>query len=443
MFLNQKLNKTATVSAIFFVISLLFAWSGDLFPWQRSYDSIGKAQYIRVRNGHFFELSSTTIKHGSLLGIEKNNNKKYAGTGKIEPGYEMLIGALSYAGIEFKNQLDLAILNYSIVWLSILFLSVVFYIISGNLLLVSMFFLLQIIFFKLNYLNLSGSLVDHHGLVYPATIFGFGFLVLLYEKFNLKNIKHIAFSCLLAAVTFAYISLVRNSIGYAFLIGFIIYILSQISIARDVNNIKKTFFILLCVAISYFCYKNVYVYTLAGFHKQTQISLKINKDIPEPTVHGVWHNAFIGLGYYKNSWGIKWHDLSGKKFAEAYYPKVIYNSDFYYEVMKKLYFKYLFENPYEYIINHLRKLIGLVNYTFGKLLVPFVFLFFLLWVKSKLFEFKRSDKKITLTPFFFPLLLLLSIPLMTHNGFASGFITLLFNVVLYYRIKLENSAGFS
>lgn len=59
------------ISVVIIVISLVYAGINELYPWQRTYSTINKVQYSRVKTGVIYDLADTSRKYGSLLGIEK------------------------------------------------------------------------------------------------------------------------------------------------------------------------------------------------------------------------------------------------------------------------------------------------------------------------------------------------------------------------------------
>jgi len=64
-----------------------------------------------------------------------------------------------------------------------------------------------------------------------------------------------------------------------------------------------------------------------------------------PTYHIPWHNAYIGLGYIKNPYGIYWLDDVGFERAAEMDPGVIPNSRRYAADVRKLYFDTVRDHP--------------------------------------------------------------------------------------------------
>jgi len=63
------------------------------------------------------------------------------------------------------------------------------------------------------------------------------------------------------------------------------------------------------------------------------------------THHGLWHSAFIGLGYIPNKYGIEYADPSGVEHARKINPNVKYQTNEYHDILRGLYFKYSLESP--------------------------------------------------------------------------------------------------
>lgn len=342
----------------------------------------------------------------------------------------MLIGLLSVLGVESKNELSLGKINYYIVWLAIIFFTLVIIYLSKSFIISAVSFLLQIIFFKYSYPYLFGDLVDHHGLIYPVTATGFSLLLVYFSKIQKSGWLHIIAYSLAFGFSLGIIALFRNSIGYALLFGGIFSIL--ILLAQKYKNKAKinVAYYLICILIMFLSYKTSYIFSQDLFHKQTKISLGIEGDIPTATVHGIWHNAFIGLGYKTNSWGIRWSDNSGRQFAEKHSPGVKYISEQYFLTLRNLYFQYALENPLEYIKNHMLKFYVILKYIIITLKIPIIFLFLLLVIRNSSYIKLPYVNKVEVRVFVIPSLSLLAIPIMTIPVFSTGFITFMFYALL-------------
>ncbi len=81
---------------------------------------------------------------------------------------------------------------------------------------------------------------------------------------------------------------------------------------------------------------------------------------PPPHKHGIWHNAYLGLGVFKNEYGIDYKDLLGVEHVKHIDPNIQIYSPKYFSIIKGLYFNYLMEHPIEYIKNYFLK--GLMTF---------------------------------------------------------------------------------
>src|SRR3990167_710000 len=120
------------------------------------------------------------------------------------------------------------------------------------------------------------------------------------------------------------------------------------------------------------------------------------------THHGIWHNAFMGLGYIPNSYGIQWDDNNPIKFVHEVNPNINYMTNEYYSILRSLYFKYSFESPRLWFGNILAKAkaINKLNEELtvnspGKFLPPILMNYFLYISLLGIFMFSRRDKAAT------------------------------------------------
>lgn len=74
------------------------------------------------------------------------------------------------------------------------------------------------------------------------------------------------------------------------------------------------------------------------------------------THHGLWHNAFMGLGYLPNPYGIRWDDSSVLPLVRKVNPNANYLTNEYFGILRQLYFKHVFEHPQFFLENLLAKL---------------------------------------------------------------------------------------
>lgn len=61
--------------------------------------------------------------------------------------------------------------------------------------------------------------------------------------------------------------------------------------------------------------------------------------------HGIWHNAYIGLGYVANRWGIAWDDMIGWQVVQQQCPGVGYVTPQYFECLRHEFFQVVRADP--------------------------------------------------------------------------------------------------
>jgi hypothetical protein len=64
-----------------------------------------------------------------------------------------------------------------------------------------------------------------------------------------------------------------------------------------------------------------------------------------PTRHPFWHNAYIGLGYLPNRYGIEWNDAISSEFVRQHDPSAGYLSKRYERILRDEYFRIAREDP--------------------------------------------------------------------------------------------------
>lgn len=80
------------------------------------------------------------------------------------------------------------------------------------------------------------------------------------------------------------------------------------------------------------------------------------------THHGIWHNAFMGLSYTPNPYGIIWTDANNLPFVQRVSPETRYMTNEYFTILRGLYFKILWDSPGFWIRNQLAKIKTLNEY---------------------------------------------------------------------------------
>jgi hypothetical protein len=102
---------------------------------------------------------------------------------------------------------------------------------------------------------------------------------------------------------------------------------------------------LLVVAAVAIAYVSVYPLGMQPiFHQRDQaLGHPVTKTFP--TEHVAWHNAYIGLGYLRNPYGIYWLDEVGFDKGKEVDPSAIANSRRYVNDMRSVYFHFVIDHP--------------------------------------------------------------------------------------------------
>ncbi|KKS82189.1 MAG: hypothetical protein UV55_C0004G0005 [Candidatus Gottesmanbacteria bacterium GW2011_GWC1_43_10] len=80
------------------------------------------------------------------------------------------------------------------------------------------------------------------------------------------------------------------------------------------------------------------------------------------THHGLWHNAFMGLGYVPNKYGIIWNDANNLPFVRQVNQQANYMTNEYFSILGSLYFKYALADPGFWWTNYLAKIISIQQF---------------------------------------------------------------------------------
>ncbi|MFU2207802.1 hypothetical protein [Solidesulfovibrio sp. C21] len=89
-------------------------------------------------------------------------------------------------------------------------------------------------------------------------------------------------------------------------------------------------------------------------------------------VHGVWHNLYIGLGYYPNKYGIKWDDSVGAAHAVREDPTATFGSKKYMPTLRRLYFRILVNDSVFFMATTAKKCLEMLQRLGGITCVAFL-----------------------------------------------------------------------
>ena len=322
-------------------------------------------QYSSVKS--YLEISKNASKTGPLISGTEGNYEIYS-IGHNDPAFPILISVLSFFGIQFHDFLDLQLINYVLFLFSLLCLSLIF--LRKNLWIFGASQLLIIFYYKIGFKH-SIHFADQHGTVPALTILTFLLVDIFFrdkvyhsdlnsltsqkrkspEISSKINVKQYYKKFFILSIFGGVFGMFRNYFTYTF-----VFLLGMASI--DLLKFKKRNirFSMIFSLLGLLILLNFSSLIQKGFYSYTRFknpNLSLNSNFQPPYSHGIWHNLYIGLGFLENKWGIRWDDAIGFEHARRYDPKAIYPDPKHYVVMRKLYFKYLSEEPVEYVKNHI------------------------------------------------------------------------------------------
>ena len=296
---------------------------------------------------NYLEISKNASKMGPLIEGDEGQYRIHFMNWN-DPAFPILISVLAFFGIEFHSFSDLVRINLVLFWFSLLCFSLLF--LRKNSLVFGAVQFLIILYINQTGFKNSVEFVDQHSTVIPLTILTF----ILVEVF-FKNKNWSLFRLFTLAFCGGLFGMFRNYFTYAFvlLIGFF---------SKNMFNQKQTrktkFLLVIYSLIAILFTLNFSSVIQRGFYYYSHLRnphLSIPDNPLPPYKHGIWYAAYIGLGFLENKWGIQYMDEVGIEHAQRHDPTVQPWSRRHYIISRELYFKYLKEEPVEYIKNHLKK----------------------------------------------------------------------------------------
>lgn len=303
----------------------------------------------------------------------------------------------------------------------------------------SLFLALSFYFFYLKAGLYNGG-IDHQWMLGVYIPFYLSFLILSLSK--RKSFKPIYFSIYFLTAGIA--NTVREGdgiIGILLFFSLLTIILLQNGVKKHLHNLgKKAFYSLFFIFIyitPWLILNSVRTYRDKVYFNGTSSD--------QITHHGLWHNAFMGLGFVPNKYGIRWDDANNLQFVRKVNPKANYTTNEYYDILRRLYFKYSLESPKLWFINFFAKLKEIHKlqgqfYVYNNLILMKV-KDYLLYILLLLMFLLSGKDKIKKTIFWLNLMAvlissipdLIAIPIMTylHGLRASYFMTFFYTLVLF------------
>lgn len=389
--------------ALIFLLFALFMMSAQYLK-TRPIKLIWSTQEAYLMRFQWLESVNLYLKTGKILMLQEDNRLEDLSTGE-DQGYPFLLSLTGKSlGMQEMNFGTFIRFNYLLMVALGLAASFILFLTFNSLLISILFY-----FFYLR-LGIYDGGIDHHWMIGAYMTFYISFLILFLKKRT--TFKHIWFLpyFLIAGIA----NIVREGdglIGILILISLLIIVFIQDGKKKykqsfSLNKLKSIFRLKFLsrhkniLIISLF----ILVYlapTLLLNEVRSRRNLKyFNGESSDMiTHHGIWHNAFMGLGYIPNSYGIQWDDNNPIKFVHRVNPNVGYMTNEYYDILQNIYFQYSFESPSLWFGNVLAKakainiLIGeFTNNSPGKILPAMLKDYFLYISLIAIFILTRKDK---------------------------------------------------
>ena len=271
------------------LLNKIFFSFSFLYPG-RTFDEVQRPPYATP---YYLELSKNAYEGIGPLIIGTEGNRKIYTMGDYDPAFPILISILGFFGIEFHGLSDFKVINSTLLWLGLLCFSLIF-IRKKPLIFLTTQILILIYFFTIGGRH-SSFYIDYHSTVPALTILTF----LLVEIFFNNKTKWQYLKLFTLSILGAVFGMFRNYFTYIFV--FLIGLFSK-EILR--LKTKKTYSCLLFLYFAILILLNFSNVVQKGFYSYTRFKnpdLSLSSDLQPPYNHRIWHNAYIGLGYFSKS----------------------------------------------------------------------------------------------------------------------------------------------
>jgi hypothetical protein len=138
------------------------------------------------------------------------------------------------------------------------------------------------------------------------------------------------------AVVASLASSVRANAGLGFLLGALFLIVARVPRSR----LRLTSVVVIVLA-----YLSISTFAMNAIQLQRDDVVRHDFTSLYPNGHPVWHNAYIGLGYLKNPYGIRLKDSVAVAAAHKQDPGAVFPTKRYERVLRGLYFRTLRRHP--------------------------------------------------------------------------------------------------
>lgn len=283
--------------------------------------------------------------------------------------------------------------------------------------------------------------VDHQWMLGAYIPFYLSFLILSVSKRKSFRPVLFGFYFFLTGV----VNTIREGngvVGILLFISLLVIIIIQKGLRKHLDNLPKKI-ILTVFFIFMYLIPQIVLTSIRNYRNKIYFNGASSVKI---THHGLWHNAFMGLGFVPNKYNIRWDDANNLRFVKQVNPKADYVTDEYYQILKQLYFKYSLESPDLWFKNLFAKLREIHNlqgkfYVYNNLILTRIKNYLLYFSLIIMFISTKNNK--TLRKIYWLNLAgliissipaLIAIPMMTylHGLRASYFMTFFFTGAILY-----------
>ncbi len=273
----------------------------------------------------FLEISKNAHEGIGPLIIGTEGNRKIYVMGDYDPGFPILISILGAVGIEFHDIYSFRKINSILLWLGLLCFSLIF-IRKKPLVFLTTQILILIYFFTIG-AKYSSYYVDYHSMVPSLAILTFSLLEIFFNNKTKWQYGKLFILSIIGGI----FGMFRNYFTYVF-----IFLISFISVnLLKEKKVRLHFALPLLAILILFNFNNLVQRGFYSYARFKNPHLSLSSDIHPPYSHGIWHNAYIGLGFFENKWGIQWDDKVGYEHTKRQNPVVEIYTPKYFSVLRK------------------------------------------------------------------------------------------------------------
>ena len=325
------------------VLCLFLLLSTYQFLQSRSVRLQWTKQEVYLMRFQWLDSVNLYLQTGKLLMLPENIRLEDGSIGE-DQGYPLILSTIGKStGQKEMNFGHFTHFNYALYVVLGATTAVLLFLSFGNLIVPVAFY-----YFYLKS-NMYNGGVDHHWMMAAFLLFYLAFLIFLVRRRHNIHPLLLFIYFLIAGVA----NIIREGDGVVALLlfaAFIAIILIQDSFKK--TRLRKKFII---AALLIFTYVMPWLVLSSIRTYRNHVYFNGQKSVMI-THHGLWHNAFMGLGYLPNPYGIRWDDSSVLPLVKTVNPNANYLTNEYFGILRQLYFKHVFEHPQFFLENLLAKI---------------------------------------------------------------------------------------